>query len=315
MCLSGKSKGLALVIVLFILTIMTVSVAWLSEEVLLSLRRSENIRDSEQAWQMLVGSEAWALSILARDGNGPDHPGESWKNLGQGVEIEQGSLSTVIDDLQGRLNINNLVDETQANLPQGDLSRVWTQAFQRLLISLELDPALSDAVLDWLDPDQNVRGTSGAEDIDYLGLTPPYRAANRSFTDISELLWVKGFDESILLKLTPYIAALPGKGVRININTAPPGLLRILGRNLLSLEDAEMLSRDRPAEAGYTVETFLQHDKMAGEQGVAAPLITDQSSYFVIRSSTEVGKARMKMNSVVERKDDVTAVIRRTPVL
>ncbi len=60
-------QGMALVTVLFILTIMTVTVSWLSEEMLLALRRTENVRDVEQSWQMLMGSESWAVSVLARD--------------------------------------------------------------------------------------------------------------------------------------------------------------------------------------------------------------------------------------------------------
>jgi general secretion pathway protein K len=312
-------QGMALVTVLFILTIMTVTVAWLSEEVLLSLRRTENIRDSEQAWQMLLGSEAWAVSVLARDSreSKSDHPAESWNNLGQGVAIEHGELLTLVEDMQGRFNLNNLINESIvtsppiANKPD---PRIWTQAFRRLLISLELNPGLSDAVLDWLDPDQNVRGASGAEDADYLGMDTPYRAANRAFSDISELLQVKGFDKKTVEQLAPFISALPATGVLININTAPAGLLRILGNKLLSVAESERLASERPKD-GYTVESFLLHDMMAGQQDVAAPLIDHQSSYFLIRSSTEFGRARKNIHSLVVRKDGNSTVIRRSPVL
>lgn len=314
-----RMQGMALVTVLFILTIMTVSVAWLSEEMLLSLRRTENTRDSEQSWQMLMGSEAWAVSVLARDSRETesDHPAESWSNLGSGVEIEHGTLTTSIEDMQGRFNLNNMVDESTVILPQTGNDpdpRIWTQAFRRLLLSLGLNPDLSNAVLDWLDPDQDVRGTSGAEDSDYLSMDPPYRAANRQFSDISELLQVKGFDIKTLQILAPYIVALPDTGVRININTAPAGIIRILGKNLLSEAESERLVSERP-ETGYTIEEFLQHDMMSGEQDIASPLIDIKSSYFLIRSSTEFGRARMKITSLVERKGDITGVINRSPVL
>jgi general secretion pathway protein K len=314
-----KMQGMALITVLFILTLMTISAAWLSEEVLLSLRRTENVRDSQQAWQALLGSESWALSVLARDSreSKQDHPAESWNNLGQGVKIDHGKLATSIDDMQGRFNLNNLINESVVAGPSEDnkpVERVWTEAFKRLLISLELNPNLSDAVLDWLDPDQNVRGSAGAEDADYLSLKPPYRAANRAFSDVSELLQVKGFDIKMLKKLSPYISTLPFNGVRININTAPVGLLRILGKNLLSQAESEQLISGRPEE-GYSVKNFLQHDMMAGEQELASPLIDSQSSYFLIRSQAEFGRARKKIHSLVERKDGVITVIRRSPVL
>ena len=312
-------QGMALVTVLFILTIMTVTVSWLSEEVLLALRRTENIRDSEQSWQMLMGSESWAVSVLARDSreSETDHPAEAWNNLGQGVQIEHGTLTTVIEDMQGRFNLNNMIDESTVDYqPTGGKPdpRIWTQAFRRLLISLELNPDLSNAVLDWLDPDQNVRGASGAEDADYLSIEPPYRAANRQFSDVSELLQVKGFDVKTVAALAPYLVALPEPGVSININTAPAGVIRVLGKNLLSESESERLISERPEE-GYTLEEFLQHDMMSGEQDIASPLIGISSNYFLIRSSTEFGRARMKITSLVERKAEKTEVINRSPVL
>lgn len=312
-------QGMALVTVLFILTIMTVTVSWLSEEVLLALRRTENIRDSEQSWQMLMGSESWAVSVLARDSreSETDHPAEAWNNLGQGVQIEHGTLTTVIEDMQGRFNLNNMIDESTVDYqPAGEQPdpRIWTQAFRRLLISLDLNPDLSNAVLDWLDPDQNVRGASGAEDADYLSLEPPYRAANRQFSDVSELLQVKGFDVKAVEALAPYLVALPESGVSININTAPAGVLRLLGKNLLSESESERLISERPEE-GYTLEEFLQHDMMSGEQDIASPLIGISSNYFLIRSSTEFGRARMKITSLVERNEEKTEVINRSPVL
>ncbi len=320
LCSKRTSEGMALLIVMFILVIMTTAVAWLSEDLLLNLRTTENTRNSSQAWQTLLGSEAWAVSVLAKDGkeSESDHSGEAWNRLGQGVKIEQGSLQTVIEDMQGRLNLNNMIDESITIPPQAANKpdpRIWTQAFRRLLISLELNPLLSDAVLDWLDPDQNVRSVSGAEDNDYLSMTPPYRAANRAFSDISELLQVKGFDKKTVQKLAPFISALPASNVLININTAPAGLLRILGKNLLSVDESQGLVSDRPPANGYTVEEFLQHDMMAGEQGIATPLITNKSSYFLIKSSTEIGRSRSKIHSLVERKNGKLGVVRRSPVL
>lgn len=311
---------MALLIVLFILVIMTTTVAFLSEDILLHLRTTENTRNSTQAWQTVLGSESWAISVLNKDSQDSqsDHPGEAWNNLGQGVKIEQGSLQTVIEDMQGRLNLNNMLNESRVIPPRQASKpdpRVWTQAFRRLLISLELNPLLSDAVLDWLDADNDVRSTSGAEDADYLNMTPPYRAANRAFSDVSELLQVKGFDTKTVQKLAPYISALPGINVRININTAPAGLLRILGRNLLSVGDSQRLVSERPQATGYTVEEFLQHDMMAGEQDIATLLISNQSSYFLIRSSAEIGKTRAKVNSLVERVNGLAKVVGRKPVL
>ena len=308
-------KGVALVMVLFILVLMTVLVTWLTDDLVLAVRRSENLRDMEQAWQLAVGSELWGRAVLTRDAgeSGTDHLGEGWNQLGRGVEVEQGRLDTTILDLQGRFNINNLMPEANATRSRSGkaVPTVWTNAFRRLLIVLELDDGLADAVLDWLDADGNVRGVRGAEDSDYLGAEIPYRAANRMLSDVSELKWIKGFDADKITTLAPYVTALPATGVAININTAPQAILRILGKEILSPGEAEVLARGQ-ADGGYSVDDFLRHDMMAAEHETAEPLIDDKSNYFLVSSAVAYGRASLVLNSIVQRDKLGSTVIRRT---
>ena len=310
----ARMQGVALVIVLFILAMMTVLIAWLSDDMLLSIRRTENIRDAEQACQMAIGSEQWGVAILNRDGaeTQSDHLNETWHSLGAGVSVEQGGLETVIQDQQGLFNLNNLLPEAaEGTADQPVSASVWLPAFKRLLLALELDEGLANAVMDWLDADANVRGSEGAEDSDYLGQEPPYRAANRMLTDVSELLWIKGFTPEVFAKLAPYVTALPATGVAINVNTAPRPVLRILGKTVLSASDADKLLAGQVLDSGYTVDRFLQHDMMAGEQETAAALIDDKSSFFLIRSTATYGRARLVLRSLVRRKANKADVIQR----
>lgn len=310
----ARMQGVALVIVLFILAMMTVLIAWLSDDMLLSIRRTENIRDAEQAYQMAIGSEQWGVAVLNRDSaeTQTDHLNETWHKLGAGVSVEQGSLETAIQDQQGLFNLNNLLPETvEGAAGQPAAASVWLPAFKRLLRVLELDEGLADAVMDWIDADENVRGSQGAEDSDYLGQEPPYRAANRMLSDVSELLWVKGFIPEVLEKLAPYVTALPATGVAINVNTAPRPVLRILGKTVLSASEADELLAGQVLESGYTVDRFLQHDKMAGEQETVAALIDDKSSFFLIRSTATYGRARLVLRSLVKREGGKADVIQR----
>lgn len=315
-----KMQGMALVMMLFILAMMTIVVTWVTDELLLSVRRAENLRDSAQVHQLSIGSELWGLSVLTRDRTETetDHLNESWHNLGQGVKVENGTLDTSIIDEQSKFNLNNLYSEVAATTQvpgQAAAAPIWTPAFQRLLTVLELDPGLANAVLDWLDQDQNVRGSSGAEDSDYLSLEPPYRAANRMLSDVSELLWIKGFDQETVSRLSPYVSALPDSGIGININTASVPLLRILGKEILSEHEAMTLAEDRSRVEGYKVSEFLDHDMMAGEQDIATPLITDSSDYFSVHSIAKYGRASRHLVSTVKRQADKSIVIQRRRVL
>lgn len=312
----ARMQGIALVIVLFILTMMTVLITWLSDDLMLSIRRTENIRDSEQAYQLAIGSEQWGVSVLSRDAaeTQTDHLGEIWNNLGEGVNVEEGKLETVIQDQQGRFNINNLLVEATETVPvpgQPVADHIWIPAFRRLLVVLELDEGLADAVLDWMDPDESVRGSYGAEDSDYLGESPPYRAANRMLNDVSELLWIKGFNSEVIAKLAPNITALPATGVAINVNTAPESVLRILGKSVLSKSEGAILAEGQVQESGYTVDQFMQHDMMAKEREIAARLIDDKSSYYLIQSTAQYGRARLVLKSLAKRDGGKAIVIRR----
>lgn len=314
--MGSRTRGMALVIVLFILSLMTITAVWLVDVMMINIRRTENIRDTEQAYQMAVASEMWGISVLELDGSESttDHPAEVWSNLGEGVAMEVGTLETVIIDQQGLFNINNLLAEAlieSSPIKNNPTPAVWIPAFKRLLILLELDDSLANAVIDWMDVDQEVRGINGAEDHTYLGKEPPYRAANRMFNDISELIWVKGFDEKTINKLSPYLTALPATNVRININTAPLVVMRIIGTTTLSEQDAKTLIDGRPLKEGYTIEAFLKHDRMAGQSEAASRLTGDSSRYFNIVSTVQFGRANFQMISLVNRVGKLTTVVLR----
>jgi general secretion pathway protein K len=289
--------GMALITVMFALALVTTLSAYLVETQFINIRRAENLQDSEQAYEYALESEAWASRILARDKATTeyDYAGEPWNKLSVPIAVDEGTLKTAVTDLQSRFNINNLREPPER--------RVWYAAFQRLLKLLDLDTALAGAVVDWIDPDSNLTPPKGAEDYDYLGLDPPYRAANTDFADISELLWVKGFDRKTFDILKPYITALP-PGTRINVNTCDPLLYRILapGMNVLNEQEAEQLLTGR-GEKGYPDSgQFLTATPMSGNNGaVAQQLIDVASRYFQIRSEAQVGKSRVVLLSDVER--------------
>ncbi len=66
-----------------------------------------------------------------------------------------------------------------------------------LLYLEQLDPTVADAILDWLDPDDEPR-TDGAEADYYQGLNPPYRPRNGRIASIGELLLVRGVTPRVL---------------------------------------------------------------------------------------------------------------------
>jgi general secretion pathway protein K len=302
-----RASGVALLTVLFILVLITTLSVYLVEEEHLAIRRISNQRDAEQGFQMTAGAEQWALKILERDGkeNSVDHLQEPWNVLLPEVKVEEGTLLSEVHDLQGLFNINNLA---------AGRDEVWYPLFTRLLSVLEINEAIADALIDWIDGDQDVTGSNGAEDADYLGLDIPHRTADRMIADIGELIWVKGFDVNILTTLSPYITALPVKNTKININTCHPLLLKVLTKDILPDAAAESLIEGRGEEGYQEIETFLTRTELAAESDNVEPLITINSKYFQVRSEAKFGRLTTVLLSTVQRKtngDKVTVLRRR----
>jgi general secretion pathway protein K len=257
------------------------------------VRRVANQRDYEQIYQMMTGNEQWAVKVLERDmkENQTDHLNEIWNSLLPETQVDEGKMAAAVIDLQGRFNLNNLKIKDDP----------WYALFQRLLRVLELDEALADAVIDWVDADQDVSGNSGAEDAEYLSANPPYRAANRGFGSVGELLWVAGFDGEIVDKLAPFVAALPADAVKINVNTASATLLRALSSEVLSESSAETLVARRGEEGYKDLNEFLTATELAGQGDVITPLIALSSRYFEVAGRAQYGRLDGAIYSVLEK--------------
>ena len=172
---------------------------------------------------------------------------------------------------------------------------------------LDQDPALNNALIDWIDPYLDASYPDGAEVDTYLLANPPYRAANRRLSSVSELGLVKGFSAEVVAVLAPHITALPGK-TDINVNTASAEVLLALDENLAAA-DVDSLITDR-GEEGYAGKAeFMAHDAMAGLDVEVA--IGTASSWFVVQTDVVIGRGRARLESMLLRDDGVTRVVSR----
>ncbi|MEO0998651.1 MAG: type II secretion system minor pseudopilin GspK, partial [Pseudomonadota bacterium] len=163
------------VLIVALCAVYSASLAWDST---LDARRSASLYWREQAVLVAVGAENWVGDILMTDLNDTetDHFGEFWALDLPPLPVDgagiTGELSGSLEDLQGRFNVNNLVDSTGRVDPEA------LAQFQRLLTVLEIDPRLAGIAADWIDADVEPSFPDGAEDPVYTGLAPAYRTAN-----------------------------------------------------------------------------------------------------------------------------------------
>ena len=142
--------------------------------------------------------------------------GKQTGQTGQAAEEEYDSLSDVwaqgipyqmlndaimqcsISDEYGKLNLNALVNS------EGQVNEALENALRTLFANLGLEKDPTDAILDWLDPDDDVR-PDGAESDTYSGLETPYSCKNGPMDSIDELLLIADIPPEFFFDALVYI--------------------------------------------------------------------------------------------------------------
>ena len=136
----------------------------------------------------------------------------------EGLTLGTGRFSYRISDERGRINPSRSTTSFRNLLEQLDVSR-------------ENRDVIYDSVQDWIDGNENYR-LNGAESDYYRGLPVPYKAKNRAFDSLEELLLVKGVTPQIFYGtperpgLVEYLTVF---STGINVNTAEAPVLRAMG--------------------------------------------------------------------------------------
>jgi general secretion pathway protein K len=297
-------RGVALVTALLVVALASVAAVGMATRLHVDMRRSANLLHGEQAYAYAIAAESWAQVILKRDAdnNNTDSEHDDWATALPPIAVEGGLVDGLVEDLQGRFNLNNLVDKSGAvNTPALDF-------FKRLLENLKLDPEIATALVDWIDADINETLPGGAEDGTYLLAVPPYRAANRPLVDISELRLVQGYTPEVITALAPHVTALPDD-TQININTATPEVLLAL-HPALDGARVDSLIAEREGQAYATVNDFLAEPAFSGGVTPAMVLSVD-STWFQVLTDVIVGSGRARLKSLLYRDKSVTRVVWR----
>jgi general secretion pathway protein K len=276
---------------MLVVAIAATTAAYLSLDQQIWVRQAQNLTDRAQAEVVRAGALEWAITILAKDikDSQSDDLTEDWAKDLPPLAVEGGQVAGRIIDAQGKFNLNNLVRGGKPSPP--DIG-----AFKYLLQSLSIDPNLTDAVIDWIDADSNA-SPAGAEDIDYLQMKTPYRAANQRMQSVEELRLVRGFTREMVDKLRPLVTALP-QDTAINVNTASEEVLAALFYTLpASAIDA--LASDRPYTDQAKLAAKLQ--PLAAGKTLPQAFFGIQSSYFEVEVATLFGRYQRTTQALIQR--------------
>ena len=296
-------RGIALITVMLVLAVVTVVLVSMSSDRQMDIRRTENQLRTSQAWEYVFGLEAWAQSRLKSDAadNKYDADSDAWSKPLSSTQLPEGRYQAQLIDLQGRINLNNL-------LVEGKASDADVKLLKRLLSQLDIKPELVDAMLDWIDTDMDMRYPDGAEDETYSERSPPYRSANSPFADVSELLRIQGMTLNDFQKLLPYVYVADGYQP-LNVNTASAVVLRTLAENIKKNQAESIYSASgKPFEK---IEDFLKDEAMSGIS-VDKKTLSVQSNHFLLSGQIDMGNNVLTFQSHLKRgKEGVTEVVSR----
>ncbi|MBI3903319.1 MAG: type II secretion system minor pseudopilin GspK [Nitrosomonadales bacterium] len=281
--------------VMLIVALATALAAFMATQQNLWQRQVESQFDRTQARRIGIAAIDWARAVLADDArsNNIDHEKEIWATRLPAMPVENGEVTGAIEDRQGLFNLNNLVRNGVSSTP--DVAQL-----KRLLALLGLPAELADALADWMDTDGEARQPGGAEDAYYLALPHPYRAANRPLTETGELALVKGFDETVIARLRPFVTVLPQPGP-VNVNFAQPEILAAMAENM-SLADARILVQQRSGRPFKSVEDFRQRLPHGGIQMSDADIAVS-SQFFLVTGRASIGHAQVTIQALLQRNN------------
>lgn len=249
-----QQKGVAVVTVLLVIALATIIIASMVSQQQLDIHREQNESFIQQARSLGISGERFAAAVLFRDVKDAspvnvDSLEDDWAQTLPPVPIDNAAIEGCVVDMQGKFNLNNLVDDAGAVVP------LELERFDRLLTTLNIDRTKSQAVVDWIDADVNPMTPDGAEDDYYSGLENPYGTPNSRMVSVSELQLVKGFSPAIEEEradyelLLPHISVLP-RPTPLNVNTATPELIDSLSDQLSGL-GADLSRWDTTAYLDY----------------------------------------------------------------
>ena len=272
--LPHKQQGVALIMVLLVVALVTVLAVQLSKRLQMNVVRTMNYQQSEQAYWYWLSAEEIARQLLqlqVGDSNGVIHQGQVWYLQTEEERVyplEGGGMANVgIKDLQSCFNVNALKADdlsTEQMVRRKVQMRMLLQAAQSDMDDYNAD-VIVESIADWLDRDEQMSSSYGAERSDYESLAVPYQAANDYFVHESELRLVRGITQPIYQALKPFVCVIPNSNRnQLNLNTVEHGeVLHAMMLGAVTVDAGNAAIENRPDEGYTTVEDARNNSILA----------------------------------------------------
>jgi general secretion pathway protein K len=244
--------------VLGALGIIYVMVLQLSAESIFIAQYYDRIMFRERSYYIARSALSGVNQIFALSDSSYDSFHDAWAyGLPQYfIDEEQITISAVIEDQERFFNPNSIMRDGQTT------SERHLKQFRKLLEILELNPDISNAVIDWIDTDDIRAGPMGADGLDY---PPEMPAKGGKLDSLEEMRKIIGLEDEMFTGRVAMGRALPGlKDVlsvhtngKVNVNTTRSEILLSLDDDMTP-EMVDELIRRREEKPFRTMDDLLE---------------------------------------------------------
>lgn len=318
-----QQRGVALIVVLLLLSLMTLLAVQMTERLHLNFYRVENQIQNQQAYWYAQGMEELAKVAIKQgiDDSDTVNLSQAWATQGQRYPLDGGEAIGDIIDRQACFNLNALsgVQPTTGSSTKPYIVTVLQTLIEETGVDSYDAEVVADSVWEYVDTDERVNAAFGAGDSTYEGFRPPYLPPRDWMADASELRAVNGVTATIFDKVRHQVCAIPTTTLAINVNTlyehqAP--ILVALFSSRLSLSDAQKLIADRPYDGWDSVDDFLGVSQLGSIDATikdqAKEFLAISSDYFQMDTEVLVDRSRVRLVALLKRdSEDTVTVVRR----
>ncbi len=280
MSLPKKQSGFAMVIVIWVLSLLTIMAASFA----LSMRRETTVisavKDNAVMQAYAEAGLGMAQQMLSLTDNN-----SRWRADGSiyPLRYQDVDIRVRVFSEQGKIDINK-ADE-----------QLLTELISSLPIELDAQQALVSAILDWRDQDDLVH-LNGAEKDEYEQAGLSYHPANKNFQLIDELKLVLGMSKESYQQLKGLITVY-SKQPKVNLKLASKEVLEVVGKLGTETMDEYLLQRKEnnlaaiPAPAfplamsetsqnagGEQVYTIISQAQIADQQSAGIKVILQKTN-------------------------------------
>lgn len=321
-----KQKGVALLVVLILLVMMSALAAKISQQFCRNLQKTHYQVSQQQLRWAMQAQEKVVKDRLQADASGESKPLSLEGDWHQPLETrgEDYTVVSQVEDAQDCFNVNNLLAVEKIaqgqNAPAVQEKPRREQIVEQLLTESGLSQTNAEEVylqlVDYLDGDTTT-AREGAETDAWAGVVPARQPANQMMRTIAEIKLLPAFPAAAYPKVSKLLCALPDSASKVDVNTLKPeqaALLAALFPGKLTEDDAVRLIESRPETGWENRETFSKaleqsFPQLKDDLPQVADSLSINSRYFRVNYTGNTDELTLRVVSQLQVNNEAGEIV------